>query len=232
MSGQTFAPIKGRRMRITRLDECGAPVIGPKTTRVSKGFVSVALSPQYDDGEAIAVKDAAGDLDINEPADPTLMSVAATITFTRVDPDLVSLITGNQTVTDAAAKGVGFRLSGGIPVLGGWALEVWSDLAGQLCEGAKAYGYTLLPYFRGGKVGDVSIENGAASFSVSSNTREASLWGAGPYDVVHTGVGNTVPGPLLDEIGTKDHYHMQLTTVAPPEVTDGLIALAAPVVTP
>src|SRR5205085_2449421 len=136
------------------------------------------------------------------------------IAFTRVDPDLVSLITGNQTVVDHAAAAVGFRLSGGIPILGGWALEVWTDLAGQVCEGAKAYGYTLLPFLRGGKVGDFSIEDGAASFSITSTTREASAWGVGPYDVVHTAAGATVPGPLLAEIGSKDHFHLQLTTVA------------------
>lgn len=225
-AGQTFAPIKGRRMRITRLDECGVPVVGAATTRVSKGFVSVALSPQYDDGEAVTVKDASGDIDINEPADPTLIGMAATITFTRVDPDLVSLITGNQTVLDQAATAVGFRLSGAIPVLGGWGLEVWSDLSGQVCDGAKAYGYTLLPYLRGGKVGDLTHEAGAVSFSLSSTTREASGWGTGPYDVVHTGAGATLPGKLTTAIGPKDHFHLQMTTVEPPAVTAGLVALA------
>lgn len=227
MIGKTFAPIRGKRMRITRLDDCGKPVVGAATTRVSKGFVSVALSPQYEDGEAVRIKNADGEVDINEPADSTLTGLAATIVFTKVDPDLVSLITGNETVVDHAASAVGFRLSGKIDVVGGWALEVWSDLAGQVCEGAKAYGYSLVPFLRGGKLADFTLEEGAASFSVSSNTREASGWGVGPYDVIHTAAGATNPGPLLTAIKPKDHFHLQLTTVAPPEVTEGLVALAA-----
>lgn len=226
-AAKVFAPIKGRRMRITRLDECGAPVIGTSTTRVSKGFVSVALSPQYEDAETVRVKNAAGEVDFNEPGDASLLGMAATVTFTRVDPDLVSLITGSQTILDGDATAVGFRMSGGIPILGGWALEVWSDLAGQVCAGAKAYGYTLLPYLRGGKIGDFTLENGAASFSVSSVTREGAQWGTGPYQVVHSGPGATVPAKLLTAIGTKDHFHLQLTTVAPPAESAGLVALAA-----
>jgi hypothetical protein len=231
-AGLTFAPIRGKRMRITRLDECGAPVVGPATTRVSKGFVSVGLSPQYEDGETVTIKDADGDIDINEPADSRLTAMSAEIAFTRVDPDLVSLITGNQTIVDAAARGVGFRMDGGIPVLGGWALEVWTGIGGQECAGLANFGYTLLPFLRGGKIGDFTIEDGAASFSISSTTRENSQWGAGPYDVVHTVAGAnggapTVPGPLLTEVGPKTHFHLQITSVAPPEVTEGLVALAA-----
>jgi hypothetical protein len=35
VAGKLFAPIRGSKMRITRLDECGVPVAGPATTRVS-----------------------------------------------------------------------------------------------------------------------------------------------------------------------------------------------------
>jgi len=225
----TFAPIRGRRMRITRLDECGVPVIGPKSTRVSKGFVSVGLSPQYETADAIAVTNGSGESDFNEPGDSTLTGMNAEIAFTRVDPDLFSLMTGQQVVLDAKAAAVGFRLSGGVPVLGGWGLEVWTDLAGQACAGAKAYGYTLLPFLKGGTIGDFSLENGAASFSLSSSTRENPGWDVGPYDVVDISAaeGTITPGPLLTAIGPKDHFHLQMTTIAPPAESSGLVALAA-----
>ena len=228
-AGKTFAPIRGRRMRITRLDECGAPVVGPTSVRVSKGFVTVGLSPQYEDADAISVTNAAGEVDFNEQGDSTLTSMQAEVAFTRVDPDLISLITGSQTVVDKAAAAVGFRMSGGAPILGGWALEVWSDLGGQACAGGRSYGYFLLPFLRGGKLGDFTIENGAASFSVTSNTREGSQWGVGPYDVALTGgtAEAPVPGPLLAEVGERDHFHMEAVQVAPPAETAGLVALAA-----
>lgn len=213
-------------MRITRLDECGVPVVGPTSTRVSKGFVSVGLSPQYEDADAINVTNAAGEIDFNEPGDSTLTGMQAEVAFTRVDPDLFSLITGQQTVVDGAAVATGFRLSGGAVVAGGWALEVWSDLGGQACAGAKAYGYFLLPYLRGGTVGDFSIENGAANFTITSTTREGAGWDVGPYDVVMAGEP-AAPSPLLTPIGPKDHFHLDMVTVAPPAETAGLVPLAA-----
>lgn len=234
VAGKTFAPIRGRRMRITRLDECGVPVVGAASTRVSKGFVSVGLSPQYEDADAINVTNAAGEIDFNEPGDSTLTGMQAEIAFTRVDPDLLSLITGQQVVVDGAAVATGFRMSGGIPDgLGGWALEVWSDLGGQACAGAKAYGYFLLPFLRGGTIGDFSIENGAANFTITSTTREGSGWEVGPYDVVMHPAGvdpiadPAEPGPLLQTIGPKDHFHLEVTQVAPPAETVGLVALVA-----
>jgi hypothetical protein len=229
-AGKRFAPIRGRRMRLTRLDECGAPVVGPASTGVSKGFVSVGMAPQYEDADPINMTNAAGEIDFNEVGDATLTGMQAEIAFTRVDPDLFSLITNQQTVVDYNAVASGFRLSGGQVVTGAWALEVWSDLGGQACVGGKSYGYFLLPFLRGGTVGDFSVENGAANFTVTSATRENSQWGTGPYNVVHRAPTGTEVGPqpskLLTAIGPKDHFHLEMTPVAPPAVTDGLVALA------
>jgi hypothetical protein len=227
-AGKTFAPLRGKRMRITKLDECGVPVLGPASTRVSKGFVSIAMSPQYQDATAISVVNASGETDFTDAGDDEVTGMQATITFTRVDPDLYSLISGHQVVVDGAATAVGFRLSGGNPVTGGWALESWSDLGGQACAGLRSYGYFLLPYLRGGRLGDFTLENGAASFSMVSRTRENAGWGTGPYDVLNTGtVEAPVPGPLLSAIGPKDYFHLQETNLAPPAETAGLVALAA-----
>lgn len=228
-TSRPMAPIRGRRIRVTRLDECSAPVIGPATTHVSKGFSTIENAPNYEDGTDITVPDAMGDFDVNEPGDPFLTYIESTITLTRVDPDLVCLITGYPTVLDFEAAAVGFRMEGGVPILGGWALETWSDLAGQVCSttGEREYGYTLMPFFRGGKVNNWTTENGAASFSIVSKTREGSLWGVGPYNVVPVDETNTA-GKLLQPIGPKTHLHMQSTSIAPPVPAAGLTALAAP----
>jgi hypothetical protein len=224
---QVLKPIRGKRMRLTRLDACGVPVIGSASTLVTKGFISLGLSPQYEDGDAITQANADGDLEINEPADSSLSRVDVEGAFIGVNPDVVEMLTGNPVVLDNTGNAVGFRLQGGIPILGGWAVEVWTGLAGQMCAGSPAYGYSLLPFLRGGKIGDVSIENGAVNLTISSSTRENPGWDVGPYDVVMTGAAPGAPGPLLSPIDSRDHWHMQLTTVAPPSITAGLVALAA-----
>jgi hypothetical protein len=121
VAGKLFAPIRGSKMRITRLDECGVPVAGPATTRVSAGFVSIALTMNYEDTNDITVKNASGQVRFSEPADSFVSSVAAEITFTEVDPDLFSMMSGNPTVLDATSEAVGFRLSGDVSLQGNWS---------------------------------------------------------------------------------------------------------------
>ena len=232
-AGKPWSPIRGKRMRLTRLTNTAAPdTTGTAAMGCSAGFVVVKITPNYDDGERIQLKTADNRFGINEPGERVLLNAAADIQFVGVDPDLFTLITGQPAVVDAAGKGVGMRLSGGAPITNGFALEVWTGIAGNsaaMGDGGSAWGYFLLPFLHGGKVSEFSIENGAASFSLSTESRENPAWGTGPYDVVDTSVveGTVTPGPLLESIDPLDHVHMQYTTIAPPAAIDGLAAIAA-----
>jgi hypothetical protein len=223
---QILKSVRGKRMRLTRLDECGVPVVGTATTKVTKGFISLGISPQYEDTDAITQANAEGDLELNEPSLSFLSRADVEGAFIGVDPDIIEMLTGNPVVLDNLGNAVGFRMEGGVSIVGGWAAEVWTDLAGLLCQGARAYGYSLLPFLRGGKLNDVSIEYGAVNATISSSTWEGSGWGTGPYNVVMNGTAPGTAGKLLTPIGPRSHWHMQVTTVAPPDVTTGLVALA------
>lgn len=222
-AAKSWSPIRGKRMRLTRLSPALAPLVGPASTGVSEGFVSVKITPQYDEGEAIQQKNANGDFCINEKGEVVLEGADAEIQFCGVSPDYLALITGFQTVVDFTAAATGLRLSGGIPVTDGYALEVWTGVAGQK---GTAWGYLLLPALKGGRIGEFTIQNGAATFTVTSSAQENPGWGVGPYDVVAVDAQG-VAGPLLTALDTKDFVHLDLVTVAPPAATDGLIALAA-----
>jgi hypothetical protein len=226
---QTYTPIRGRVMRLTKLDSCGAPAVGPAGMLVTKGFISLELKMNYEDGDAITQKNAMGELVINEQPDSYLSHVEVTANLIGVDPDAITLLTGYQEEVDAGGNPVGFRAQGGVPILGGWAAEVWTDLAGVRCTatGVPQYGYTLVPFLRGGKLGDITHESGAVNASVTSSTREGGGWGVGPYNVVNTATtGAVTPGKLLTAIGPKDHFLTRVVTVAPPAVVAGLQALA------
>lgn len=223
-AGKPWAPVRGKRIRLTRLTTTAAPDAGAAASGVSKGFITVKVTPQYDDGEAVRQKTADGDLCINEPGQVVLQNIAVEVQFCGVDPDLASLITGQPVVLDGTGAAVGLRLAGGVPITGGFALETWSGVAGN----QAAWGYFLLPYLYGGKLSEFTIENGAANFTVTTESREGSAWGTGPYNVVDTAaIAPAVPGKLLTAIGAKDHVHLQYTTIAPPEPTNGLVAIPA-----
>jgi hypothetical protein len=60
MSTRRFPLVRGRKMRVTRLDGCGRPMYGDCASVVSEGFISVALTANTNEGEAINVTNAAG----------------------------------------------------------------------------------------------------------------------------------------------------------------------------
>lgn len=222
--------VRGVVMRATRLDNCGVPVIGPASTVTSNAFVSIAFSPQYVDAEAIQEKNANDQLCINDPGCPDFSWIETEITFCGVDPDLFTLITGDPVVLDDTAptpNSVGFRIRGGDVCDTKFGLEVWSQVANQQCSAStRQYWYHLLPYLGSAQWGDYTVENGMVSFVITAQTYPGTPWGVGPYDVINSGVGPT-PGPLLTALDPDDHYHGQITTLAPPAAVCGAQALAA-----
>lgn len=227
----TWNSVRGRVMRITRLDQCGVPVIGACSTLVSDGMVSAAFAPEIEKADEVLKKNAAGMICVSDPGVNQTKWENLEIEFCGVDPNAVSLLTGNSMVLDSYGAAVGYRVASGSP-LANFALEIWSNISGQVCSptSPRAYGYFLAPYVTQGYLNDFKIENDAASFTVTgARSLDGPGWGTGPYDVVDTSIipGTITPGQLLVPLGARDHLHLQKTTVAPPALTNGCVALAA-----
>jgi hypothetical protein len=230
MPNTTWPSIRAKRFRLTKLDECGIPVIGPKSTMSIKSFVKAGLSPEYEDGEDTFLKDGNGDPDVRDTGKPVLKNVGVEIEFIRISPEAWNLITGMPLAVDYAGNAVGVTL--GQIIETNFALEVWSDVPGTACTGgAKPYGYFLLPFVSSGKLGEVSIEEAAATFTLSATTKDGAGWGAGPYDVDLNEAADEedppVPGPLVTPLTGTDHFRIQQVLLPPPAVTAGAVPLAA-----
>lgn len=215
-----FALVKGRRMRVTRLDGCGRLQSSASSAIVTKGFVSVAFTANLNEGEEINQTNANGETCVYEPAVASLNNYSLEITFCEVNPELYAMLTGQAVVYGPDGDPVGFRIATGVSAAdSGFALEVWSGVPAVQCSedgGEGSFGYTLLPFVQGGTLGDFTIENAAVTFTISNaQTKDGSGWGTGPYDVVPQEGGGA--GPLLEPIGPRDHFHIQWTDVAPPE---------------
>lgn len=222
--------IRSHVVRTTTLNNCGAPVIGQKSTCVSDGHISIKLSPQYEDGEETNQKNAAGRLKVVDKALDQLKYINFEMAFMQVDPEIFNQVTGQPIVLDHAGNAVGIRI--GETVEANVAVETWTDVPGTACGAdGKAYGYALLPWIKGGRLGDFSFENALATFTLTGRTSADALWGTGPYKVVLNEGAQpadpAVPGKLLTAIGADQHIHMEPTTIAPPAVTAGAIALPA-----
>lgn len=229
MTTKCYAPVRGRVIRVTRLDGCGNPDPGASAVVVSKRISSVTIDEVTEDGTNIRERNFADELCIVDDAFTQILGYTADTALCGVDPDLISLFTGQPTVQNAAGDVVGFDATTEVDLDSfGFAIEIWSRLAGSACDvsGNRQWGYTVFPYLKGGRLGGFAFENGPVAFTVSgAQSRDGNGWGVGPYDVDRDMSGN--PAPLNTPLGQNTHFRSIVVTLDPPEASCGAFALAS-----
>lgn len=224
-----FSMLRGRVVRVTRVDECGTPVRGPSSVIVSEGITEIGFSVNQTEGETVEVPNFGGKICVYDQPSPQLTGYGVEINFCEVNPELYAMLSGQTVVYDSEDNPVGFRVNSSVDANAqGFALEAWTGVAGAACEegAGSVSGYLLVPFLKGGTLGDFSLENNAITFTITgAQTKDGTNWGVGPYDVVLDG---GVPGPLLGPLDANDHLHIQSTNVAPPEPECDAFALGVP----
>ena len=233
MATKSISLVRGRRLRLTRLNAGGNPVYGEDSTAVSKGFITVNFTANTTESDEINVTNAAGETCVYEPAETSLTGYGVEIEFCEVDPELFSIVTGQPVVRSTAGDVIGFDIDTQTKLEGqGFAMELWAG-SGQTSEGATTaeYGYLLLPFLKGGIVGDFTLENGAVTFTLTgANTRDGNKWGVGPYrDIMLSG---GVPGPMTSPISPTTALRLIITDVAPPAAYTGARPMLDPSLQP
>lgn len=231
--------VRGKRLRATRVDRCGMPLAGPKAQLVTKGFISVKYTQEMKDAEDYEQTNADGDNCVVDRSAPQIKWANVEAQLCDVDVELLSMLTGLPQVLDYANKPAGFRINDTVQVDEGAALELWSGTAGDDCDEptddailkaetfVAEYGYWLAPAVVEGTIGDIEIGASVATFTITGRAVSAPRWGRGPYNVVPVDAQNTA-GRLLTPLRKKEFIHAQRTTIAPPAITDGAIALTLP----
>jgi hypothetical protein len=219
-----FSSIKARRIRVTVVDSCGAPVDGQCQSIVTSGFVEAKLSAQVEKGQEFLVKNAWGEFCINEKDDDRVKWWDATLTFCEVDPQLLSMLAGGRVFEDTAQTAIGGTF--GETVGQDFALELWSKIAGGACQSdasgqAASWVYWVIPHVKGGVIGDLDFMNGPLSMVITATTMGAGAdWALGPY----------TPTVLPEALMSDEHIGYVVTSTPPPDDTDGCQPLTSTVV--
>lgn len=222
MASTCYTIFRLPRIRATLLDACGATVDSTTSYVSTKGIITVEETREYEDRVEFFQKNGDGDFCINETEPPILKWINLVLTFCKVDPELVNMLTAEPLVlTDAATpSAVGYRTQEGSAASANFAFEGWTRIGGQAncANGTIQYGYALYPWVIEGTIGDITYGNDVANFVVNARTRSSSPWSTGPYNVVISEAVSTtgLPMPLLTAIGSTQHKHMQMTKMAPP----------------
>lgn len=224
MADKCVSAIKACRIRITRLDSCGSPVVGAKSVITSAGFISVGAAADIEAGQEFLQKNACGELCINEKDCDILKRYNLTMAMCQIDPTLVEMTT-SQRLLLSGTDAIGFALGSDIQCDEGWSLELWQKLTGQDCAGgAQEWLYWAFPWVSHGAVGDLTFEDGPFSVNLTASTKGVGgddTWGAdnrGPFAVLPVGAG------LL----RGEHVASIVTTVQPPAAVCGAVAYVAP----
>jgi hypothetical protein len=222
MAAICVAPIKARVMRLIKVNECGAPVSGVgSAVSVFGGFISVAVSPQYEEGTEYIQKTANGDLCVNDKDPNELKRVNLTITLCTIDPDMIAIVTSERLLTTGApATGTGVAYGEGT-LTGRYSLELWQPISGAgACApgGLAQYMYWLFGNVGNTMVGDWTFEQGVMTFNFTSETKS---W----YTAWPTSIGALTTGLGTNVLLAGEHYLHNVTTVAPPTAVCGAVPL-------
>lgn len=216
-------PIKGRVMRLVKVDVCGVPVTGASSAVfVSKGFISLAFSPQYEEGQEYIVRNADGEIIVNQKDDSVFKRYAITGTMAEIDPELFAGIASSRTldVGSPLVTGAGYTVKSG-QATNRYSMEVWQRVAGSgACDasGAQRWIYHALPNVGAFRLGDETVENGVTQTPFTAETADPStLWGDGP------GSGTSWLTPATVQV--FEHRLWAVTITSPPTSTCGRVAL-------
>lgn len=220
MATKKLQSLKGRRMRVTRTDACGVPVVGACSSIVTDGFINVEWSFEYQDGTEHQQANAWGDFCVDEQDPGFLRWVNVSINACDVDPDMLDMA-ANATPVINATDTIGVTWGPGQNDVA-FAVEVWTKQAGRNCSGGNPeWGYWVAPFIVNGRMdGTMTIANSPLNLTIVGQAIGATAdWGTTPYG----------DNPFLLAAGfpVGEFLGVIRTTVQPPALTDGCAAIAA-----
>ncbi|WP_375483321.1 hypothetical protein [uncultured Jatrophihabitans sp.] len=224
-----FQTVRGRTLRLTKLDQCGNPVGGAGASYVTQSFVTLKAAKNMDNGNEIKQNRADDTVDLFLKGQNSLLDFDMEIDFSANDTAALPLLSGDAAVLDWQNAVSGWEEQSGVPSAAAFALELWTGVAGQCAGTNQRYGYWLYPFITNAYVDVDDIDNGAKQFMIKANTQVGNAWGKGPYTVVAGDTSNT-PSRLLQPMSASAHRHFEVTTIAPPAPTAaaGLASLTLP----
>jgi hypothetical protein len=151
------ASVQGVCLRLTRLDATGKPVQGTTgTLYVTKAFMRVSFTPEYEEGDEVTEKNAAGEVCITYKAPDTLKRATMELAICEPDPEITELLSGGVLLN--------------LPAL--------ADLPEPLATNAPTLAGTTVGY-ASGKVGDAPNPNGVGievwSLAIRDGARDNDL---------------------------------------------------------
>lgn len=227
-----YAMVRGHVVRVTELGRCeGQPEPGTANYVVANCVATVkATERTYTHAGGAETSDSDEVRIVHDEWSETI-GYTVDINLLRVDPQMLSIVSGNgYSLVDydsetETAELVGYATEAWPGLRYEYALEVWSRLGSQTCNGERLWGYTLFPRLRQGSLSGFDIGNGLTNLNINgASCLRGTAWGAGPYAAV-AGYGEGLFGLVPfnrheTEVVLSAHYNQfwftRVVTTPPP----------------
>lgn len=176
--------ILGLAVRVTRLTASGTTASGASASYIQKAFIRTAFTPEYEAGDEITEKNAAGEVCVTFKAPDTLKRVNLEIAICKPDPEFTEMVAGG-TLLSSGGQSVGYAA----PLTGvdanpyGNSLEVWSY---AIIDGKPAptnpFWRFVFPYVKLRPSGERAMENGLMANTFEGEGLGNAAWGNGPQN--------------------------------------------------
>ena len=169
-------------LRVTKVDAAGNVVAG-NNSYVSDNVISLGLRPNIEEGQTFSTRNGCGCSIARFKANDTFNWFEFTLAQAALEPELMSLLLGSETIEDGADV-VGQAFNGALacdedePAVG---LEFWTKhIVGSGQDGTYPWIHWVFPKTVW-RLGDNTFEEGIANPTVEGFSRSNSQWGDGPY---------------------------------------------------
>lgn len=183
MPDMTVPQLQACRIRVSNLDADGSPTVGAANAYTSDALVSMGVSPQFEEGDAINLKNACGNVVVNFKGASSFTRADVTITLATPDPYLSAFLGAGDPIIESGV--IGFAA----PNLGalsedGVSVELWVRRGGTTGDSDADFPYArwVYPKIKNLKPGDFSHENGVLQPVFSGEAVENPNWGNGPFN--------------------------------------------------
>ena len=169
-------------MRLARLAENGAPLVGTQNAYVTDALVQAELGLEYEDGEEIIQRNGAGQICLTYRAPDSLTrGTISSLQICAPDPVVLAFLTGGTIIVDDEGNPAGYQAPevGGDPNPNGVSIELWTR---AIIAGAfSGFYWWVLPraFVRPSGTWALSGENPLIAEFEGNLTQNAN-WGDGP----------------------------------------------------
>ena len=214
MAQEYASSIKGEALRLTTLDATGAV---STEKYIIQSFVTVSFTPEYEDGEELTQKNAAGEVCVSYKMPDVLKRVTLELAVCNPDPELDELLLANSyLIEDVGGDAIGFAAPAvGVSTAGnGASLELWSS---AIVDGKPSstfpYWHWLFPLVHLRPSGTREVGP-----SIMANTYSG-------YGIGNKGYGTGVSAAWADFAApiTAGSPYMYVRTATAPPTSEGLI---------